>query len=84
MTQQELASKLGVAQGYISLLERGQRKPSLETLERICLHIKIPLPLLSLRAAEQSDLHGIPQQQAELLSHYLMDFLGSDESDGMH
>lgn len=35
MTQADLASAAGVAAGYVSMLERGQRAPPLDTVERI-------------------------------------------------
>ena len=36
ITQIELAEKLGVASGYISNIEQGNRNPSLEMLVQIC------------------------------------------------
>lgn len=35
LTQTELADLLGVAPSFISLLERGERQPSVETLARL-------------------------------------------------
>lgn len=34
--QEHLAKKLGITQGYLSLLERGIKRPSIETLESYC------------------------------------------------
>lgn len=81
MTQKDLATALGVAQGFISLIETGERKPSLDTLERICRHLGVPMPLLSLHAADQSDLHGITPQRAKLLSEFLLDTLHPNKAD---
>lgn len=36
LTQEELASRLGLTRGYLSDLERGVKHPSIPTLARIC------------------------------------------------
>jgi transcriptional regulator with XRE-family HTH domain len=36
MTQEELALKAGMARNFVSLLERGEKSPSLDTVFRIC------------------------------------------------
>ncbi len=43
LSQEELAGKLHLERGYISMIETGRKTPSLETLESICsaLGIKI-------------------------------------------
>lgn len=43
LSQEELASKLQLERGYISMIETGRKTPSLETLQAICsaLGIKI-------------------------------------------
>ena len=35
LSQQDLADKMGVSNSYVSMLERGQRSPPLETIELI-------------------------------------------------
>jgi transcriptional regulator with XRE-family HTH domain len=37
ISQEELAERAGVDRTYISILERGLKSPTLETLERICI-----------------------------------------------
>jgi len=36
ISQEELAERAGVDRSYISILERGLKSPTLETLEKIC------------------------------------------------
>lgn len=42
MTQSVLAQKAGVSVSYISMLERGQRSPPLETLGNIAHAFRVP------------------------------------------
>ena len=41
LTQQELADKAGVHRMYVSLLERGERSPTLDVLFRLCKALEI-------------------------------------------
>ena len=36
MSQEEVAERAGVDRTYVSILERGLKSPTLETLEKIC------------------------------------------------
>ena len=36
MSQEEVAERAGVDRTYISILERGLKSPTLDTMERIC------------------------------------------------
>lgn len=38
---QELAKRSGVSASHISRIERGNRKPSPETLEKLAIHLKV-------------------------------------------
>lgn len=40
ISQEELAERAEVDRSYISILERGLKSPTLETLERICVALK--------------------------------------------
>lgn len=51
-TQQELAARVGVTTAYIGHLERGERKPSLETMVRLSGALGAGLDRLAGRAAE--------------------------------
>ncbi len=47
LTQEALASKAGISVAYVSMLERGQRTPPLETIEQLAKALRVePLKLL--------------------------------------
>jgi len=43
VTQEDLAGEAGLNRAYIGYIERGERNPSTETLERISKTLKVPL-----------------------------------------
>ena len=43
LTQEQLAFNAGLNRGYISLLEKGQRNPKLETLQKLATALSTPL-----------------------------------------
>lgn len=45
-TQEELAEKIGLSRAYMGFIEQGRNTPSLEVLEKIAKHLKIPLSQL--------------------------------------
>lgn len=66
MTQEQLAEKLGVTVGYISQLERGVTKISLDTLGRICAALHGDMAaILSGASPEQASY-----RQDELMQKY--------------
>ena len=53
LSQQSVASKAGLSVSYVSMLERGERTPPLETLESVAKALSIsPLDLLRPRAVK--------------------------------
>ena len=57
LTQEELAEKVDVSSPYIGYLERGQKSPSLELLNRIACALNIePALLLSSQNDEDTEL----------------------------
>ena len=53
LSQQSVASKAGLSVSYVSMLERGERTPPLETLEAVAKALSVsPLDLLRPRAAK--------------------------------
>ncbi len=46
LSQEELAFRCGMHASHIGFLERGQRNPSLDTLERVSLGLGVPLTAL--------------------------------------
>ena len=46
LTQCDLAKRVGVTQAYLSQIEYGKKKPSLDVLETIAEKLQAPLPVL--------------------------------------
>lgn len=45
VTQQQLAKQVGISQGYLSLVEKGEREPDLELVKKITAALNIPKQL---------------------------------------
>ncbi len=75
LTQRGLAKKIGKAASYISLIESGERKPSLDTLESIANALRIPLPLLTLLAADEKDSNRLSESEMRFAGARLLSLL---------
>jgi transcriptional regulator with XRE-family HTH domain len=53
LTQTQLANKLGKSQGYVSLLERGQRNPSASVATRLAVVLNLPPTARPLRVTKR-------------------------------
>ncbi len=42
LSQKDLADAVGISVSYVSLLERGQRSPPLETIEKMARALRVP------------------------------------------
>ena len=42
LSQKALADKVGISVSYVSMLERGQRSPPLETVEKVAKALGVP------------------------------------------
>ncbi len=76
ISQGELAERTGLDRSYLSLIEGGKRKPTVETLQSISDALEIPFPLLTLLAVEKEDSKNINEEQvlglAKQLTHLLL------------
>lgn len=68
MSQEELAAGSSIDRSYLSLIESGRRKPTVETLKQISDALKIPFHLLSLLATEHEDANRIDSGQVQRLA----------------
>lgn len=75
MSKRHLANLIGCDASFITHMENGRRKPSLETLEQISSALEIPMHLFILRAAEKEDLRGVSPQDARRLAGLLTEAL---------
>jgi transcriptional regulator with XRE-family HTH domain len=56
MNQEEFASSVGITQSYLSLIEKGHKKPSLEVLQQMADILNVPLPVLFWFGIEREDV----------------------------
>ena len=85
LSQGQLADRAEIDRSYLSLIESGKRQPSVETIEKIAVALKIPFHLLSLLGSEETDLKKANPGHIESLSLALTKLLlqvSSDESSG--
>jgi transcriptional regulator with XRE-family HTH domain len=75
LRQKELAQLLHIDPSYISLIERGTRKPSMTTLEALAAKISIPVHLITLLASEEADLKGATAEELNLVGESLAQLL---------
>jgi transcriptional regulator with XRE-family HTH domain len=55
LTLAQLADRVSVGSSYLSLIEAGKRKPSLDVLQEISSALGVPLHLLTLLASDPSE-----------------------------
>jgi len=58
--QKDLAKGAGISPTYLSQIEKGQRIPTIYTLEKISAEINIPFPVLSFLSL---DINSIPEEK---------------------
>lgn len=72
LSQQEVAARAGMTNSYLSLIEKGHRVPSIEKLEALAQALSVPLPVITLLAADEQDLQGIDHDTAAEMSELLL------------
>ena len=77
LSQGEFSEIVGIDQSLISRIESGERKPSIKNLEAISETLSVPFHLIALLASEPSDLKGISENEAQKLSHNLLEVIVS-------
>jgi transcriptional regulator with XRE-family HTH domain len=80
LSQGELADRAEIDRSYLSLIESGKRQPSVETIEKIAVALKLPFHLLSLLGSEEADKQKADPRQIESLSLALTKLLLQAES----
>lgn len=73
LQQRELAQMCALDPSYVSLIESGKRKPSLEVLETIARATHVPVPLITMLAAEREDVKDIAPNDLDRLARQLLD-----------
>jgi transcriptional regulator with XRE-family HTH domain len=77
MTQQQVAKIAEVEQSYLSLLETGQREPSLSVLGRVSRALHLPLFALAYLASSEEALAVMPEEGRRELSQVVQGLLRS-------
>ena len=65
--QMEFCKMVGITQPYLSQVEKGHKKPSLEVLEDIANAFNVPLPILFWFTVEESDVDEIKIEAYRIL-----------------
>ena len=66
-TQGEFANSIGVTQAYLSGIENGHKKPSLEVMENMAESFGVPLPVLFWFGIEREDVSEEKQYIYDML-----------------
>jgi len=64
----EAAKKSGISTSYLSLIESGQREPTLKVMEDVAKALEIPMSLLVFLGAEAGEIDELTDQQWSKLS----------------
>lgn len=76
LRQDQLAKLAGIHASHVSLIEKGKRRPSVTTVEKLAHALGIPAHLFALLAAESDDLRTASckelKRAAESLAQYLI------------
>jgi transcriptional regulator with XRE-family HTH domain len=75
LSKRQLAKKVGVDASYITNIEAGRKKPSLDTMEKLADAVGVPMTVLMLFSSGADDLKGISSEQAAGLGDRLMALL---------
>jgi len=75
LTQRQLADFANVTPGYISKIEKGERVPTLEVLEKICNRTNVPLALLTLIASSSERFDADTIDDLKLIQRSLLGLL---------
>jgi transcriptional regulator with XRE-family HTH domain len=77
LNQMDYASKVGITQGYLSQIERGHKKPSMELMEHMAEDLNMPLPVMFWFGVEESDIHESKREAYKMLKPSIDALIGS-------
>lgn len=75
LKQGELAEASGLAQSYLSLIEKNKKKPNLATIERIGKSLSLPTPILFFLSLDENDIPTDKKDAYALLASPLASLL---------
>lgn len=65
--QKDFCTKVGITQSYLSSIENGKKKPSIEVLEKIANTVNIPIPVLFWFTVTENDVDKRKLEMFKLL-----------------
>ena len=74
-----LAEETGLSKGYLSLVESGQREPSLGSVESISKALDIPIEILVLMAARSDEFDELTEGSLSKLKDFVWKLVEPDE-----
>jgi transcriptional regulator with XRE-family HTH domain len=75
MSQRQLAEQAKLDASHISLIEKGERKPSVDAVHRLARALGIPQHLFDLLGAEPRDLRNVDAPELSRISESLARYL---------
>jgi transcriptional regulator with XRE-family HTH domain len=76
--QAEIAQRAKLDPSYVCMLEKGKRKPSVATIERLSRALRLPTHLFSLLASEKHDLRRADAEEIARIGESLARLLLAD------
>lgn len=77
LLQQEFAERIGITQTYLSQIELGHKKPSMELLENMAKNLKLPLPIMFWFGMELKDIEETKVDAYKMLKPSIDAMIGS-------
>ncbi|OGM29487.1 hypothetical protein A2630_00635 [Candidatus Woesebacteria bacterium RIFCSPHIGHO2_01_FULL_44_10] len=75
VTQKDLAKALNVDNSYLSRIEKGDRTPSIDVLEKIAKKLDVPFYLLVLLSSEKKVLKNSDKKSVDKIGENLLNVL---------
>lgn len=70
---EELAERAKLSQSYLSMIETGNRTPTLSSIDKIAAALEVPTPIILFLAADKDELRGLNADTVQRLSAALLD-----------
>lgn len=75
ISQKQLSKELDLDTSYLSRIEKGERVPSVDLLEKIAKKLGVPFYLFTLLASDKEDLKGANKEEIAKISKALLQVL---------
>ena len=75
LKQSELAERLSISPGQLSLVEAGKRQPSVGVIDRMAKAVGIPTALIAILASEPGEMEKTPDANVSDLARALLRLL---------